>query len=210
MNAIATAVNNAMTIAEFDKIQLLASDFNGHYKKCALNYLEMGRIAFEAKSMGKVVYAIFCERVLMKGDSEMSKLIAIGQHYDLMKHRIECLPSKWTTLYNLTRLPKEEFETLCDSGRIHQGLTGAQSLELLGKTPEKSAVKSKSDTASSNNSTSDFTGFGVYIYCESPEKAKEIKTIIQLAIEDGLNVRLSSEYESYEEAVNDASALEVA
>lgn len=209
MNAIATAVNNSMTIAEFEKIENLASDFNGHYKKCALGYLEMGRIALEAKSMGKGIYAMFCERIFMKGDSEMSKLIAIGQHYDLMKQRIECLPSKWTTLYNLTRLKEEEFYALCDSGQIHQGLTGAQSRELIGKKTEK-VVSINSKSAGVGDSNSDLTGIGVYIYCESPEKAKEIKTIIQLAVEDGLKVRLSSEYESYEEAVNDASALEVA
>ena len=210
MNAIINAVDNVITAAEFEKMDILVSEFNRIYKKCALDHLEMGRIALEAKLMGKGIYAMFCERVFMKGDAEMSKLIALGKNYGLMKRYLECLPSKWTTLYNLTRLTEKEFETFCDSGRIHPGLTGYESLELLGKAPERVIKKIKIESAVDDSHEYLFSKIGVFIYCETAEKAKEIKTLIQLAIEDGLKVCPSSEYESYEESVNDNSLMEAA
>jgi len=210
MNAIDTFVDNLIPSAEMDKMNNLVCDFNDSYRKCALNYLEMGRIALEAKTMGKVMYALFCERVWMKGDSEMSKLIALGKNYEQMKRHLECLPSKWTTLYNLTRLKEEQFNSLCKSGVIHPKLTGAESLTLIGKNKSKTVTEKEPIPVVADNSKYEFTGIGVYISCDSPEKAEAIKTLVQLALKDGLSVRRSSEYELYDEAANDASVLEVA
>jgi hypothetical protein len=61
-----------------------------------------------------------------------------------------------------------------------------------------------------DSSFSDFNGIGVYISCDTPEKAGTIKMLIQLALEDGLKVRPNSDYELYDESANDAVVLEVA
>jgi hypothetical protein len=196
MNAIEKGTDNLLTAGESKKMSELVSGF-----KTAESILEMGRIAFEAHQISYGFYTLFCERVMARGKSMMSKLVAIGRRYDDFYPHKNNLPSQWTTLYNLTQLANDEFAQKCETGEIHSKLTGKESLILIGKAPSKRILSAPSAVNQVDNS---FDGLGVFISCESAEMAHHLKDIIQTAINVGLKARRTNDYELYEETSNES------
>lgn len=209
MNDTNKELTTLITAEEHVKINDFVAQFNTLYAKTAESLIEMARIAYEAKQCGKSVYAIFCERVMMKGDATMSKLVAIGKKYQSFKSHQEHLPSNWTTLYNLTRLSEEAFNEKCDSGDICPRLTGVESLALIGRVPE--AIKDKSPKGEKAEITNQpMYGLSAFISCDTAESASALQEVIDFAKSKGLSIRPSADLEMYQEAANESVVEEVA
>ena len=199
MNNVTEITENLITAAESSSIDSLVNRFNKSYQCAVIQILEMSYCSYMAKNSGKSTYALFSERVIMKGDSMMSKLVKIGEKYDLFFKHKEILPSQWTTLYNLTRLDTEDFIAKCSSGEINASISGAESLKLIGKEPSKKREDKEAEPNDDDNVIENLSGLGTYIYCDSPEKAGALKELIEIALKLGLKSRLSPDYELYSE-----------
>ncbi len=208
MNKGIKSADEIITSNETAKMETMVSEFNSAYRKSAEQILEMCRIAAEAKSMGKGIYALFCERVMMKSDSMMGKFVTIGMRYNLFIEHQDQLPSQWTTLYNLTYLKDDEFIEKCLSGEINPNIGGAESLRLANKISTKKPRGNNPISAA--DKTEPMLGLGVYISSDSYEMAIALKDILELAKAKGLTVRRSADYEIFEEASNDSSLKMVA
>ena len=199
MNAIIENNANGVYISKSERLDQLISDFNNSFKKTTYHILEMSRIAYEAKGVGKENYTLFCEHVFMKGAATMSKLATIGERYNLFIEHQDKLPSQWTTLYNLTQLETNDFINKVNIGVINTRLTGVESLSLIGKgTPEEKEGK---DTKKKLENTDSLVGFKITVSCNSPELASQLNEVVEFAREKGLDVSISDELQSFTEGL---------
>lgn len=197
MNAMTKTENTLIKKEESIKLDNLVHSFNISYQKTAEDMLEMAKVAYEAKGMGKGLYALFCERVYMKSESTMSKLVSIGKNYLIFSEHKDKLPSQWTTLYSLSLLKPEVFIEKCTSGVINPNLTGNEVLTLMGKEVQKKVKPTKPTQES--NSTEEHPGIGAFIYCSSPELTALLTDVIKYAAEKGLSVQANNNYQLYQD-----------
>jgi hypothetical protein len=75
-------------------------------------------------------FRIFCEELkLSKESSTYRKLKKIGEESDRLKSVADQIPNSWTTLYQLAKLEREEFDRVLMSGQLHAAMT-AQDLTI--------------------------------------------------------------------------------
>ena len=180
---------NLVTKSETKTINKLANSFNTAHQQSASGILKMCQIAYEARKMEKELFSLFCKRTSLGNKSTISKLATIGEKYDFLMKNVNLLPNHWTTIYNLSLLSEEDFLENAELTLINPAMSGNESLSLIGKGPNKKKYTPKKI----ENVES---GFGVYFYCESIEKAKDLEALIKLGkdlhIDSQINGKLIS------------------
>lgn len=144
------------------------SDYSLFAIKTAQSTVEMCRVVFEAKErLSKEEFSEFCSDIGHKGeDSTIRKYLAIGAAYDRLIQYADKLPNSWTSIYTITQIPSETFNSLAQVGESFAKLSGNQIKALVEinsvskKSPSTDAtssakstvevVSSKTPTASSN------------------------------------------------------------
>lgn len=112
----------------------LANEFLSNFKKSAESVLECARIAAEANNMGSEIFNDFCKQVgYEKQNSTISKFVTIGKSYATLLKKLEHLPSSWTTLYEIAKLPECEIDELIKKGKLHRLATKQEIFESSPK-----------------------------------------------------------------------------
>jgi hypothetical protein len=170
------------------KGQMLANRFNVLMTKTAESILEMGLIAYEANKLSKGEHNEFSRNVRIKSISTMKKLSAIGDKYDQFREYLAVLPPNWTTLYELTQMPTDDFEDACKTNRINPTMTGKEVGLLLGKT--SSLIKKTNPPITSHG----YEGIGIYVQCRSISQAADLEKVSLFASNLNMELTLSPDY----------------
>lgn len=207
-------VNVSVYLSEREKF---TSEFNAWSKKTAQSTLEMCRVVFEAKKeLESQDFLKFCNAIGRKGeDATVRKYLKIGEKYGKFYQYANLLPNSWTSIYEITQLPSEMFETLVTTENSMANMTGAQIKELMGKgTEDKSksdasiaAVTSEAQTADqSSEKTSD--AFAEDQAASSSTDATEAATASSDASEADSSESIADETEVITDQTEDASSSE--
>lgn len=126
-------VNTSNNIVVSKKVTDYAEQFKVQAKKTAEGILEMARVVFDAKKLGKADFEVFCSEVGYKSDSStIRKLNSIGEKYQFLLSRSKSLPTSWTTLYHVSRLTTEVIDEKISEGVITPNLDGKGLTVRLG------------------------------------------------------------------------------
>jgi hypothetical protein len=117
--------------------------------KTAQSTVEMCRVVFEAKEeLSREEFSEFCTDIGHKGeDSTIRKYLAIGAAYERLIQYADKLPNSWTSIYTITQIPSETFNSLAQIGESFAKLSGNQIKALVD-------INSDSKNAPSTDTTS--------------------------------------------------------
>lgn len=141
-----------------DNLKRSSSYYVEHFKafaiKTAQSTLEMCRVVAEAKkALSKDRFLTFCKDIGHdQEDATIRKYITIGNKYEQFIKYAELLPNSWTSIYMITQLPSEVFESFVLTGNSMANMKGEQIKQLIA--PKKSVQdqsKAKSDQSDSPN-----------------------------------------------------------
>lgn len=165
-NIVAPVATVAPVVVNSNLVEKSVSDFKLFAKQTALGILEMGRIVYEAKknlTQGHD-FEIFCERVgYTPSASSIKKLNQIGKSYTLMLEHADSLPNNWTTLYEISRLSKDQLNQYIEEGVIHQNALGATIKALTAS--KKDEVKETISTDELKELVPNGTNSGLQFTC---------------------------------------------
>ena len=118
--------------------------------KTAQSTVEMCRVVFEAKDeLSREEFSEFCTDIGHKGeDSTIRKYLAIGAAYDRLIQYADKLPNSWTSIYTITQIPSETFNSLAQVGESFAKLSGNQIKALV----EINSVSKKSPSTDATSS----------------------------------------------------------
>lgn len=135
-------VPNGTTLSVFDE---LVERYRAFAKKSAENIIKLAETLLEAKQkLDASQMTQFCAAVGLEG-STYRKMIKIGEEASRFEPFIDRIPSNWTTLYDLAKLPPEKFEQVAKDSRFGQMMT-ADDIELIIAGDEQSKnIRSKPD-----------------------------------------------------------------
>lgn len=140
MNTNVSSVTNEEVVSA--SVVKLVSDFRGFVSKTAQGILEMARVVYDAKKLGKEEFEVFCDEIgYQASSSTIRKLNSIGKKYAFLQSHKNALPSNWTTLYQISRLTEEVIKSKIEEGVISPTLNGkgvAVALGLNDQTAKKS------------------------------------------------------------------------
>lgn len=106
----------------------------GYLQDCAL---DIGAELQGAKRDHPGRFLVWVEESLPFGIDKAERLMAVSRaFFDVEPDVRELLPTAWSTLFELSRLPSERFQDAVEAGEVHPGLTLAQSRALADKSPE--------------------------------------------------------------------------
>ncbi len=74
------------------------------------------------------------------GSSTIRKFIAIGKVFPRFIDLADQLPSAWTTLYQITQIPADDFDEYIESGERLDALTGKRLAVYTQKTRDASDI----------------------------------------------------------------------
>lgn len=128
--------------------------FNSFSKKTSDAIIGMGRTIYEAKmTLAKKQFEQFRSSIRFDGQtSSIRKLELIGKKSELLSRHADNLPTSWTTLYELTQLGDDVFESLIESGKVSASMSGAAAKQLVSAHTNKSPKRKKAKPTSSNTS----------------------------------------------------------
>ena len=128
----------------------LVSDYSHFAVKTAQSTVEMCRVVFEAKTqLSKEEFSEFCTDIgHKKEDSTIRKYIAIGAAYERLIQYADKLPNSWTSIYTITQIPSETFNSLAQVGESFAKLSGNQIKALV----EINSVSKKSPSTDATSS----------------------------------------------------------
>ena len=133
----------------------LFSEYSLFAVKTAQSTVEMCRVVFEAKEeLSREEFSEFCTDIGHKGeDSTIRKYLAIGAAYERLIQYADKLPNSWTSIYTITQIPSETFNSLAQVGESFAKLSGNQIKALVEintdskKAPSTDATSSAKTTA---------------------------------------------------------------
>ena len=133
----------------------LFSEYSLFAVKTAQSTVEMCRVVFEAKEeLSRDEFSNFCTDIGHKGeDSTVRKYLAIGAAYERLIQYADKLPNSWTSIYTITQIPSETFNSLAQVGESFAKLSGNQIKALVEinsvskKSPSTDATSSAKTTA---------------------------------------------------------------
>ncbi len=110
--------------------------------KSSENVLEMCKVVYEAfNDLKPEAFQRFCTAIgVGKKAASVSKMRKIGERYSFLKGYSDHLPSAWTTLYRLSRIENEVFETGILDGVIHPSMN-ARALSILDPKVRKETTR---------------------------------------------------------------------
>ena len=123
--------------------------------KTAKSTVEMCRVVSDAKDqLSREEFSEFCTDIGHKGeDSTVRKYLAIGAAYERLIQYADKLPNSWTSIYTITQIPSETFNSLAQIGESFAKLSGNQIKALVEinsdskKAPSTDATSSAKTTA---------------------------------------------------------------
>jgi len=118
--------------------------FKAHARNTARAALEMCRIVYSAhKMLSEEQFERFCTSVGYKDTSStIRKFITIGKVYPRLINYAESLPIAWTSIYQLTQIPADDFERCIATGFAFNKMTGSELKELVDKTRDANDIRS--------------------------------------------------------------------
>lgn len=110
--------------------------FKRGVEKTAHATLDMCRVVYEASlALDSYQFQNFCKEIGYRdGSSTIRKFIAIGKVYPRFIDLADQLPCAWTTLYQITQIPADEFDAYLKHGKRLDQLKGKRLQGLLGLT----------------------------------------------------------------------------
>ena len=123
------------TVQEYvNKYHLLAA-------KTAQSVLEMCKLIRDAKvNLQDKSFLHFCEQInLPAKSSTISKYLKIGERYDQFINYTDRLPNSWTSLYLITDIPEDQFETVLLESQTLANVTAGAINKILGKSAKQKA-----------------------------------------------------------------------
>ena len=126
---IPTAIMTPKTVELIERYQVYA-------RKTAEGFLELAITYATAKNeLDCVQFKIFADTIGVNTESATStRLLKIAEEQGRFLPYLQQMPSAYTTLYELARLPVSDFESLVQDGKIQPTMTGAE-LQILIKKP---------------------------------------------------------------------------
>jgi hypothetical protein len=118
--------------------------FKAHARNTARATLEMCRLVYSArKTLSEVDFDTFCQSIGYKEDSStIRKFLTIGKVYPRLIDVADKLPIAWTSIYQLTQIPADDFERCIAKGFAFNKLTGSELKALVDKTKDANDVVS--------------------------------------------------------------------
>lgn len=135
-------VTNSVQPSHFNIVHGSVQEYVNKYHlfaaKTAENALGMCKVVCDAKAyLNEKMFKQFCEKIdLNVNSSTISKLLKIGGRYEQFIKYSDRLPNSWTSLYLITDIPAEDFETLIQERITLANVTAGDVNKILGKTPK--------------------------------------------------------------------------
>lgn len=123
--------------------------------KTAQSTVEMCRVVFEAKEeLSREEFSEFCTDIGHKGeDSTIRKYLAIGAAYERLIQYSDKLPNSWTSIYTITQIPSETFNSLAQIGESFAKLSGNQIKALVDINSDSKNAPSTDTTSTAETTT---------------------------------------------------------
>ena len=123
------------TLVAHDRAHYVA-EFKRGVEKSARATLETARVVYEASRMlDSYQFQNFCKEIGYRDNSSsIRKFIAIGKVYPRFIQYADQMPSAWTTIYQITQIPANDFENYIKNGKRLDELKGKRLQSLLGMT----------------------------------------------------------------------------
>lgn len=133
--SVERSIEEDSTLVAHNRAHYVA-EFKRGVEKTARATLEMGRVVYEASRMlDSYQFQHFCKEVgYSDNSSTIRKFIAIGKVYPRFIQYADQLPSAWTTIYQITQIPADEFENYLKHGKRLDQLKGKRLKGLMGLT----------------------------------------------------------------------------
>jgi hypothetical protein len=121
------------------EINAFVREYKGYTKKSAEGILGLARTIMRVEDELGSLYrkAFYVEVGLDHDPSKLTKLKKIGENLTRFQPYLEDLPNSWTTLYELARLPDEDFGRVAESGMLHPLATMKEIDAALGRSAAK-------------------------------------------------------------------------
>jgi hypothetical protein len=121
-----TAASGQTTVSDVKDISTYARRIRTALGRSAFAILETAAIVAEARdALDRSGFRELADRLGLSHGT-LCKLVAIDSRRDRFVGQEESLPSAWTVLYRLSRLPDEQFEILAASGKLQPKLSERQ------------------------------------------------------------------------------------
>lgn len=114
------------------KVDFYVDRYNGYLCKSADAVIGLGETLVDAKqTLEEKSFKLFLERTgLNSSKSTYSKLMKIGENADRLRPYVNNLPQTWTTLYELSKLEADQFESI--ASQLNAYSTAKEIALLLG------------------------------------------------------------------------------
>lgn len=133
--SVERAIEDDATLVAQPRAHYVAA-FKRGVEKTARATLETCRVVYEASRMlDSYQFQNFCKDIGYRDNSSsIRKFIAIGKVYPRFIQYADQLPSAWTTIYQITQIPADEFDNYLKHGKRLDELKGKRLQALLGLT----------------------------------------------------------------------------
>ena len=139
--SVERSIADDTSLVKYDRAHYVAA-FKQGVEKTARATLEMCRVTYEARqALDNYQFENFCKEVGYRDSSStIRKFIAIGKVYPRFIQYADQLPCAWTTIYQITQIPADEFDAYLKHGKRLDMLKGKRLAELTKKTLDASDV----------------------------------------------------------------------
>lgn len=133
--SVERAAQDAENLVSHDRAHYVA-EFKRGVEKTARATLETCRVVYEAsRVLDSYQFQNFCKEVgYSDGSSTIRKFIAIGKVYPRFIEYADQLPSAWTTIYQITQIPADDFEAYLKHGKRLDQLKGKRLQTMVSQT----------------------------------------------------------------------------
>lgn len=176
-------------------VETYVTEFKNYMTKTAETFLETARIVNSAKcKLNPTEFSEFCKKIGMNSKSPtISKFISIGARYELLNQHKNCLPSKWTSLYEISRASEPELEQLFNEKRISPMMKGSDIKEALGITNQPKSKTEKPNEFSNRNEEPKYSFSCLIEETPTSEEVEKISQLIKQIKDMGISITLSDE-----------------
>lgn len=139
--SVERAMEDDANLVAHDRAHYVAA-FKRGVEKTARATLEMCRVTYEARQvLDNYQFENFCKEVGYRDSSStIRKFIAIGKVYPRFIEYADQLPCAWTTIYQITQIPADDFDAYLKNGKPLDQLKGKRLVELTKKTLDASDI----------------------------------------------------------------------
>lgn len=121
-----------------------------------MTVLEVGQELIEAKAEHRGEFMRWVEEELPFGIDRAERLMATARAFGGEAEVIEHLPSAWTAMFELTKVPIGALQTSIANGEVHPQMTVAQAREYVAQQKENDRTERHRDPAPAVDQTRQF------------------------------------------------------